>query len=367
MRSSGRPRRFSCEQCGAVLAYEPGTTELVCAWCGHRNRIREPATELVEQDFAALPAGLAEERIAEAPEPATCEACGAGFEFAPGLHAGPCPFCGQAVVVDPGRSRRLVPQAVLPFLIGEPEARRLVESWLKGLWFAPSRLTTEARSESRLSGRYLPYWTFDSRTRARYAGRRGDVYYVPVQVTAVVDGRRTRQTRMEPRVRWTPVAGEIARDFDDVPVAAGSSVPEALQAPLEPWDLDGLKPYTPAFLPGFESELYQLPVGQGFAKARERMQEMLRDAVRHDIGGDQQIIERLEIDWRDPTFKLVLLPVWTKRLAYIGRSWRVLVNARTGEVHGERPWSVWKITAAILAALLAAGALALLLHATGSL
>ena len=34
-------QRFACEQCGALLTYQPGTAELVCAYCGHRNRIAE--------------------------------------------------------------------------------------------------------------------------------------------------------------------------------------------------------------------------------------------------------------------------------------------------------------------------------------
>ena len=64
---------------------------------------------------------------------------------------------------------------MLPFLIGAQEARRLVGDWLKGLWFAPSGIAELARGPGRLHGVYLPYWTFDSRTRTRYAGQRGDV------------------------------------------------------------------------------------------------------------------------------------------------------------------------------------------------
>ena len=40
---------------------------------------------------------------------------------------------------------------------------------------------------------------------------------------------------------------------------------------------------------------------------------------------------------------------------YGGKSWQVLVNANTGEVVGDRPWSVPKIVAAVLAGLLLVG------------
>jgi hypothetical protein len=46
---------------------------------------------------------------------------------------------------------------------------------------------------------------------------------------------------------------------------------------------------------------------------------------------------------------------------YRDRVWQVMINARTGEVIGERPYSVWKITFAVLAAL-AALAVAFLLY-----
>ena len=46
--SSPHLRQFTCNQCGAVLSYAPGTTQLVCTYCGHRNRITEAPVEIVE-------------------------------------------------------------------------------------------------------------------------------------------------------------------------------------------------------------------------------------------------------------------------------------------------------------------------------
>ena len=36
--------------------------------------------------------------------------------------------------------------------------------WLGRLWFAPNGLQAYARKGRRLSGIYVPYWTFDART-----------------------------------------------------------------------------------------------------------------------------------------------------------------------------------------------------------
>lgn len=45
----------------------------------------------------------------------------------------------------------------------------------------------------------------------------------------------------------------------------------------------------------------------------------------------------------------VLLPMWITSFRFGGRIFRILVNARTGEVQGERPYSWVKITLFVLA------------------
>jgi predicted RNA-binding Zn-ribbon protein involved in translation (DUF1610 family) len=347
--SSPRLRQLTCDQCGAVLSYAPGTAELVCSYCGHRNRIAEAPVEVVEAPLAPALREAAGEPPPSAAIPAKCGSCGADFTFAPPAFAGPCPFCGQPVVADPAPWRRLPPSGLLPFLVGAQEARRLVGDWLKGLWLAPSGVAEQARGPGRLHGVYLPCWTFDSRTRTRYAGRRGDVYYVTQYVDTVVDGRRVRQAVQVPRIRWRPAAGEVARDFDDVAVlaAGGENLPAHLVEALEPWDLEGVRPYTADYLTGFSAELYQLPVDQGFARAQVAMREVIAQDIRADIGGDQQVIDRMEVDHGEPTYKGMLLPVWVAAFRFLGRPYRFVVNGRTGEVHGERPWSAWKVAGAV--------------------
>ena len=56
----------------------------------------------------------------------------------------------------------------------------------------------------------------------------------------------------------------------------------------------------------------------------------------------------------------LLLPVWVAAYRYRGRSFRFVVNAQTGRVRGERPWSWIKITLAALAAALVIGAVIVL-------
>jgi hypothetical protein len=56
----------------------------------------------------------------------------------------------------------------------------------------------------------------------------------------------------------------------------------------------------------------------------------------------------------------VLLPIWISAYRYNDQVYRFLVNARTGEVQGERPWSYVKISLAVAAGLAVAGVIAFL-------
>ena len=69
-----------------------------------------------------------------------------------------------------------------------------------------------------------------------------------------------------------------------------------------------------------------------------------------DIGGDHQRIQTLDTRHNDITFKHVLLPMWICSYRYKEKIYRFLVNARTGEVQGQRPWSWVKITLTALSA-----------------
>ena len=96
-----------------------------------------------------------------------------------------------------------------------------------------------------------------------------------------------------------------------------------------------------------------------FTEARTQMDRVIERDVRFDIGGDRQRIHHIDTDISDVTFKHILLPVWTAAYKYRGQSYRFVVNGRTGQVRGERPWSAIKILIAVVIGLaVAAGAFA---------
>ncbi|MGR9117266.1 MAG: primosomal protein N' (replication factor Y) - superfamily II helicase [Gammaproteobacteria bacterium] len=358
--------RFPCGQCGAVLKYAPGTTHLTCEYCGFDNPIAHRAGVIQEYDLRDALWQLSQPHAEPPKLQIHCDECGAGFQYEGNLHAGECPFCGTPIVTTTAQNRPIQPKSLLPFKIKEADARQQFQRWLNGLWFAPNAVKKYARSESKLTGVYLPYWTFDSQTETDYTGERGDIYYVdqPVQVTR--NNRTVTEIRRVPKIHWTPVRGHVSRFFDDVLVGASKSLPRKILEALQPWDLEQLIPYDEDYLSGFHSEYYQVDLDEGFDYARQVMNSVIYRDIAFDIGGDHQRIHQVQTHHGDTTYKHCLLPVWSAAFRYRDRSYRFVINGRTGEVQGERPYSWWKIAFASLTALLLAASIYYYLDKTGA-
>lgn len=356
--------RFACPGCGATLAFTPGEQALTCGFCGAVSQLPDLSDVALreavrEQDYHAALEGRADSAALETTQVGRCESCGAQVEFDPAEHARDCPFCAAPLVEEPLPDRHIRPQALLPFGVERNAAQAAVGRWLSGLWFAPNGLSKYARDKGGLTGVYTPYWTFDARTQTAYSGQRGDTYFV---TTRGADGK----PRQEARVRWSPRSGRLRRDFDDVLALGATSLPEKHTQALAPWDLRELKPYERGFLAGFRAEAYTVGLRDGFASAKGQMERVIRGDVRAAIGGDQQRIHRIDSRFDAVTFKHILLPVWVGAYRWRGEVYRVVVNGRTGRVRGERPYSVWKIALAVIAALIL-GAAAMYLAQRGGM
>lgn len=345
---------FACKSCGAALQYAPGTTTLVCEHCGAANQIAA-STELVhEEDYVAVLQNLREQADTVDVLTVHCGSCGAETSLPPDVTADRCPFCGTPVVAVKSSRKLIRPECLLPFGISRDQAVGLFSRWIGQLWFAPTSLRREAAGV-RLLGIYIPAWTYDSRTTSDYTGQRGDDYWETESYwdtetyTETENGQtvtRTRQvlkTRQVRKTRWSSAAGRVGNAFDDVFVLATRSLPPDLAGKLGTWDLQRLIPFQEEYLSGFVAESYQVDLEQGFATARELMQPTIQQTVCRDIGGDHQRISTLSTSYDHVTFKHLLLPLWLCAYRYRGQLYRFLVNARTGEVHGQRPYSYAKI------------------------
>lgn len=344
---------FPCQGCGSNLEFKPGSQHLECPYCGLTQSLeREISKPIVEYSFNEA---LARHRKGRSDALRTdgrivaCQECGAHTVVTGS--ASRCAFCQAPVVLVQEEGEQFLPDSVLPFGVEAKRAQEIFRRWIATRWFAPSDLSRHAQRDG-VSGIYLPYWTYDSRTTTQYAGLRGDHYYVTESYNDAQGQSRSRRIQ---KTRWTPSAGVVHVDFDDVLVPATRSLPRDKLDALEPWDLKALEPYAPAFLAGFAAERYAIDLEDGFQRAHDRMEPEVRAKIRSAMGGDVQTITSMQVSYADVTFKHCLLPLWISAFRYKHKVYRFLVNARTGEASGERPYSAVKIAlTALVCALLVA-------------
>jgi len=357
------PRPFPCPKCGAELQYAPGVRSQQCPYCAHVEEVPQSEEEIHELDFHEYLERLGAAAEGEDVRTIACKGCGAATTFDPNVTADLCPFCGNPLVAESKVVREIPPKSLLPFKVTEERAHGSFRDWLRGLWFAPGKLKQFARRDHPIKGVYIPYWTYDAKTKSFYRGERGVHYWVTETYRDSQGKTRTRSVR---KTRWYPASGTVWRNFDDVLVLASRSLPAHHTEALEPWDLKNLEPYTDEYLAGFRAESYQVGLEPGFERAKGIMADVIDGDVRRDIGGDEQRVHLVRTQYNEVTFKHILLPIWISAYRWKEKVYRFVVNGRTGEVQGERPWSWVKIALAILAAVvLIGGGIALFAAASG--
>jgi hypothetical protein len=155
---------------------------------------------------------------------------------------------------------------------------------------------------------------------------------------------------------WYPTSGTVDCGFQNVMVSASPSLPQKIATSLEPWNMDLLEEFDERYLIGFRSETYQVDAASAFEIAKQKIDPQIKEAIRQDIGGDEQMIARYQNQYLNTALKYIMLPVWLSSYRYNDKVYHFVVNANTGEIAGERPYSVPKIvlTALLVLALIIA-------------
>jgi len=350
------PISYTCPNCGAPLRFSPVTGKLTCAFCNSSTEIRPEDNRIEEFDLRSALTQLEQNRPKQVTKELTCKKCGNHFTLTPYSVSTNCPYCQTPAITN--FVNHITPEAILPFVVTQKQAKAIFSRWIGSLWFAPSALKKLVDTDRELTGYYLPYWTYDAATTTSYRGQRGDIYYVTVRQRRIINGKEQLIEVQEPRIRWTPAQGRVGRFFDDVTVEASETLSRKILSALGTWDTSRSKPFDVRYLSGFESEEYTVGLDNGFEMAQTKMHAIIRGDIRRDIGGDRQQIDQMETRYANATFKNSLFPVWTTHFTFKGKDYYYAINGQNGTITGERPYSYTKIFLLI-------GTLLLLLAAVG--
>ncbi len=338
-RAEPERRTFKCPRCGASTEYSAADAALTCAHCGY--------TEAPEAPVVGRLAGAAEfkvetlERTArgwgQARREIHCESCGADISLESTDLTTTCPFCASNRVVARGETQAamLRPGYLVPFQVDRETSGRLLRDWLARGWMHPPELRRVANA-ARLSGVYLPFWTFSARLDTAWK--------------AEVGRKRTRTTlsgQRKTEIKWEWKSGRLDVQVTDMLMPGTSKVSQLLLNRLYPFDLRALAVYDPTFLAGWRAKAYDVGLRPSWDRARGWMRERAKKAAYRDIGSKHVRNFGMTADLEDERWRHVLLPVYLAAYRFRGKVYQVMVNGQTGKVVGQKPVSWLRVVGAL--------------------
>ncbi len=349
---------YRCGNCNAEVTFDAAAQKLRCGHCGSVQDVPAAGPEGSHVQSYDLAAGIRAEQtggMGRAAAAVRCQECGACVEYEAGTTTTACAFCGSSYVLPQEAAARAIrPESLVPFRIDRAASGRAFSGWLHGLWFRPSDLKHRARLQQ-IDGVYVPFWSYDCDVVSRWTADAGYYYYVTVTYR---DSSGRRMTRRERRIRWVPASGARQDRYAGILVCASGGLPADLVSRIQSFDTRALVPYNPAYLSGWKAEEYVVDLQQGWGVASGRVAEEQHRRCAGDVPGDTQRRLSVNNAFLAVAWRHLLLPVWIAAYRYRNKVYRFLVNGQTGEVVGKAPWSFWKILLFVLVLLAIAGTVA---------
>lgn len=341
---------IKCPSCGGNTEYDPETRGLKCPFCGHEMPIEKTFDHNIELDFESAGSNLQhiwneEKRVF------SCGNCGAESVLDANVVADFCSFCGSSHITVTDHDAGIEPGLLIPFQVSRDQAQAKFKDWIKGHFFAPNALKKTYRL-NKIAGAYLPYWTYDSHTHSQYVVRVGNYYYVTETRTVYEDGKARQVTEQVQKIRWHQESGNYRQFFDDILIKASHTIEPKLLQKVQPFQLGGLTDYKIEYMSGFLAERYSVSLQQGFSEAKDIMTRGIVNGIENKVAGDIVEVASLSTDYRDITYKHILLPIWISSFHFKEKIYQFIVNGQTGKVSGNYPLSAMKIASLVVTILI---------------
>lgn len=328
-----------CPNCGSNLEFSPKEQQIKCNSCGYAKEVFDEKN--VSEHELSLGLLSNDEHSTQQIEASVlnCNNCGAKIEMAPNVTASFCPYCDTPVVLTKKQIEFVKPDGVRPFQIDTNKAKEIFISWINRRYLAPSALKN-AFQQDKLMGIYLPYWSFDANTNAKYTATVGDNYTEHYR-----DSEGNLQTRI--KTRWHCVSGVQDEFFNDVLIPASTNINQRLLNNVSHFDTanETLKSYSPEYMLGFSAQSFEIPLDVAERYSKDRMHTEMESSIRAKemFLHDQVMNINFDMAFFDEKYKHVILPIYSCAYRYAGKTYNVIINGETGLIEGEYPLSPVKI------------------------
>ena len=215
---------FACKNCGGNVKYDIASGQLACEYC---HSLFDPyayedktSDAEVSKDFDATIF--------------TCPQCGGEIISTDNTAAGFCSFCGASTVLYSRISKEHRPDYIIPFQKTKDDCKQAYSRLMAKAIFAPSELKDPKKIDS-FRGIYMPYWT----------------YYVTSNGSLNIPATKSQRRGDYIITDHFNLTGTLDSYYKGLSYDASSSFDDSISESLAPYDVKGMKEFTPAYLSGF--------------------------------------------------------------------------------------------------------------------
>jgi len=343
---------LKCKNCGGDMIYSPKFRMLYCPYCDSKSEIPHYSVLKRPYEVEKTNGGVQINTTLY-----KCPNCDAEIELGRFENATVCEYCGAANLIKVDNINGLSPDTILPFLTQKEDALESGKKWIKKKIFAPSVLK-KTFSVDNLKGKYVPSFSFDSKTNSSYEARLGN--------------RKTRevikngQKQQESYVEWFVVTGKMDEIFEDVMIDASETLSDKEFLKILPFDIENLEKYDYRYVAGYSSERHNKTLTNSYSEAQAWMKGMIEKHILSNYHYDVKDYIHVYTKFNDVKFRYMLLPIWVCAYNFKNKIYKYIVNGRTNKAYGKAPISPLKLIAFIFGILVVVGGLVLLsLHEYG--
>lgn len=359
-----KPQTYNCPNCGAPTKYNIAQGGVSCEHCGYTapTQAANVGKNAKELEFRVETLQKSTENWKAEKEQLLCENCGAELFVDEKDISTTCPFCASnKVIIHKAPSDDFYPQAILPFKKNHNEIQAVFNEWLGKGWFHPKELTMTSQI-SKLSPVYIPAWTFDTNIDADWKALVG----YERQKRYYDSSSKTWKTKTVIDWRWEN--GAIQQNIDDFIVIASNKLKANLFNHIKAYNLHDLMTFSQEYLVGFKAHKYTIQLTDGWEIAKNNLRESAKKACYQDIPTHHVRNFSMTADFRDETWRLILLPIYLISYKYNNEAYQVLINGQNNKLAGQKPvdWNkIWLAIAGLVSPGLLAAFISIILLVLG--
>lgn len=335
MDNQTRVIEYKCPCCSAGLKFGDESQKLTCEYCGNEfdvetvKAFNAAENEESKDDFTWDPE--TKEMWSEEEQAYMnlfqCPSCGGEVIADENTAATFCPYCGNPTVMPARLSGGIKPDAIIPFKQGKEDARAAFLNFCKGKPLLP-RMFTSQQQIQKITGLYVPFWLYDC--DGDFKGS-----YNATKIHTWSDSNYN-YTRTEHFLLNRSARG----NFVGIPMDGSSKMDDIFMESIEPYQYCDITAFDMAYLTGYFADKYDVEMGAGKERIRNRVQEALDQKVAGTYAQYATVTPTSkQLNVSHSKARYVLLPVWMLNSKYEGRLFTFAMNGQTGKISGTLPVS----------------------------